>query len=390
MEWVEVEAKSVEAAVQAAVEELGLESAEEAEVEVLQEPQRGFLGMGGQGAIVRVKQAPPKRRRKRGGSGRGKGSSQRKPDGDSTQGGRAQSQRQGRAGQPKGGGDGRKSRPKATTSSSGGGKGGATKGRDNGRKDRNGGKDRKGHPDGGDQRPRRTPKENTVAQSDSSDRPPLDVQEQASVVRSFLEGLVSAFGLEGEVKVEVIDEDIIIADVSGEQTAALVGVKGSILQSVLDLLKIIVQRKTTHRARIRLDIAGYQSRRREALTIYATRLTEKVLSEGGEVMLEPMNPADRKVVHDAVAEIEGTRSWSEGEEPNRSVLIGLAPGVEPTRQGSGDDDGGEDRGEDTADTDADASTDQSESDDDGDIIDHEDSGEGEGDDGEDFEGDDLE
>jgi hypothetical protein len=63
-------------------------------------------------------------------------------------------------------------------------------------------------------------------------------------------------------------------------------------------------------------------------------LAEQVLDEGGELMLEPMNPADRKVVHDAVGEIEGVRSFSEGEEPRRSVVISLAPGVEP-RGGSG-------------------------------------------------------
>ena len=74
-------------------------------------------------------------------------------------------------------------------------------------------------------------------------------------------------------------------------------------------------------AKIRLDIAGYTERRREALRIYTTRLADKVKAEGGEVMLEPMNAADRKVVHDTVAEIDGVRSFSEGEEPRRSVVI---------------------------------------------------------------------
>jgi spoIIIJ-associated protein len=106
-------------------------------------------------------------------------------------------------------------------------------------------------------------------------------------------------------------------------------------------MKIVVQRKTHHRARIRLDIAGYSERRREALGIYSKRLSEQVLADGQEVMLEPMHPGDRKVVHDAVAEIEGVRSWSEGEEPHRSVILGLAPGFSPTGAGDlaeGDDD----------------------------------------------------
>ena len=118
-----------------------------------------------------------------------------------------------------------------------------------------------------------------------------------------------------------IEDDVIYADVAGEQTEALVGQKGAILQSVLELCRTIVQRKTQEGARIRLDIAGYTERRREALGIYARRLADKVLEEGGEIMLEPMNSADRKVVHDTVADIDGVRSYSEGEEPHRSVIV---------------------------------------------------------------------
>jgi len=148
----------------------------------------------------------------------------------------------------------------------------------------------------------------------------IPVEEQASEIEGFLTGLLESFGLEGEVTTR-IEDDVIYADVAGEQTEALVGQKGSILQSVLELCRTIVQRKTQEGARIRLDIAGYTERRREALGIYARRLAEKVLEEGGEIMLEPMNSADRKVVHDTVTDIEGVRSYSEGEEPHRSVIV---------------------------------------------------------------------
>ena len=147
-----------------------------------------------------------------------------------------------------------------------------------------------------------------------------DRSEQAAMVQEFLTGLLGAFGLEGEVKC-VVEDDIIIADVTGEQTEALVGEKGAIIQSVLELSRTIVQRKSQSGARIRLDIAGYGERRREALRIYTGRLVEKVLAEGGEIMLEPMNAADRKVVHDAAGEHDGVRTFSEGEEPKRSVVI---------------------------------------------------------------------
>jgi len=160
----------------------------------------------------------------------------------------------------------------------------------------------------------------------------IDAEGQAAVVAEFLNGLLDSFGLEGDVSTSV-DDDLIIADVAGEQTEALIGPKGSIMQAVGELTRTVVQRKTHRRARLRLDIGGYQERRREALRIYTRRLADQVLEDGGEIMLEPMNPADRKTVHDAVVGIEGVSSFSEGEEPNRSVVIALAPGVEPRSAG---------------------------------------------------------
>jgi spoIIIJ-associated protein len=177
----------------------------------------------------------------------------------------------------------------------------------------------------------------------------IDAEGQAAVVAEFLEGLLSSFGLEGDVTTSV-EEDLIIADVAGEQTEALIGPKGSIMQSVGELTRTVVQRKTHRRARLRLDVGGYQERRREALRIYTARLAEQVLDDGGEIMLEPMNPADRKTVHDAVVDIEGVSSFSEGEEPNRSVVIALAPGVEPrgtTEESTEDADDSPDAGDET-------------------------------------------
>lgn len=164
-----------------------------------------------------------------------------------------------------------------------------------------------------------------MTKRDDDDRVEISPGEQAAEIERFLTGLLGSFGLDGEVTTRV-EDDVIYAEVTGEQTEALVGAKGAILQAVLELCRTIVQRKTMSGARIRLDIAGYAERRREALRIYTRRLAEKVLTEGGEVMLEPMNAADRKVVHDTVAEIDGVRSYSEGEEPHRSVIVAYEEG----------------------------------------------------------------
>ena len=289
-EWVEVRGPSVEKAVEAALAELGLSSPDEADVEVMQEPQRGFLGLGGQDALVRVKR---KERSTRDGSGRSRrtrGGSGSRPSGgkpvEAAPRREAAAKSAGRELQGRNSTGRTSSRPAPTAAT----------------------------------RPaeRPKPKERPVREDD--DREETPVADQSADIRRFLEGLLSAFGLEGEVK-ERIEDGVIYIDVVGEQTEALVGPKGMIIQAVLELCRTIVQRKTMDGAKIRLDIAGYSERRREALRIYTNRLAEKIKAEGGEVMLEPMNAADRKVVHDTVAEIDGVRSFSEGEEPRRSVVI---------------------------------------------------------------------
>jgi spoIIIJ-associated protein len=152
------------------------------------------------------------------------------------------------------------------------------------------------------------------------DRPDITIEEQARIATQFLEGLVDAFGLEGTVTTK-IEDDVIVADVDGEQTEALVGVRGSVRSAIHELTRTVMQRYGHDTARLRLDIAGYAERRRQALTIYADRLIDQLMVEGGEVMLEPMSPADRKVIHDAAAARDGVNSYSEGESPRRYVVL---------------------------------------------------------------------
>lgn len=155
----------------------------------------------------------------------------------------------------------------------------------------------------------------------SDDRPEqAPIEEQAEVAAGFIRGLLVAFGLEGTVETR-IEDDVLYIEVEGAQTEALVGPKGSVMQSVHELTRTVVQRKTYGAPRMRLDIAGYRARRREALKIYTAKLAAQVIEEEGEIMLEPMNAADRKVVHDAVSDIDSVRSFSEGDEPRRAVVL---------------------------------------------------------------------
>lgn len=296
-EWVEVRAKSVDEAIEEGLKALGLESREGADIEILREPQRGFMGFGGEPALVRMKVKPKRRHRHRSRGGDGDRAESRQ-----SQGGGDRSQGQGRSGSRDGN---RRGRP------------------DSGRRESSGrqGQGRQGQARPQERQSRPPEARRSQSQRSPSETPsPSDVADQAEVVRGFLTGLVEAFGLEGEVNTRV-EGDIIYAEVTGDQTEALVGPKGVILDAVMELCRTMVHRHSQAGARLRLDIAGYAERRREALRIYARRLAEKVLAEGGEIMLEPMNPADRKVVHDTAADIDGVRSFSEGEDPERSVVL---------------------------------------------------------------------
>ncbi len=276
MEYVEVRGKSVEVAVEAALEELGIER-DRADIEVIQEPEKGFLGMGGRDAVVRVKaQAQQKRRRRR----------RRGGEGDERPKGPANSNRGGRDRQPP-----RQKQEKQPSNQA----------RSN--------SEPKKRRDDGAKTDRPAKEENQVS-----------IEEQTPVVESFLKGLVDAFGLEGSVEVTT-EEDVIVATVSGPQTEAMVGPRGSTIEAIHELTKTVLQRQTQASARVRLDIAGYGERRRQALAIYANQLIDQVLREGGEVMLEPMSAGDRKTIHDAVADRPGVRSYSEGEAPQRFVVI---------------------------------------------------------------------
>jgi len=147
--------------------------------------------------------------------------------------------------------------------------------------------------------------------------------EQGEIARGFLSGFLDAASAPGDISV-VVDEDdeIISIGVEGDSLGHLIGVRGATLQSLQELTRTVVQRKTGARnGRIIVDISSYRKKRREALERFTRQIAEDVISSGAALSLEPMNPADRKTVHDAANEIAGVETTSEGEEPRRRVVL---------------------------------------------------------------------
>jgi len=153
----------------------------------------------------------------------------------------------------------------------------------------------------------------------------MTLEEQGEIGRAFVAGLLTEFGMEGSVELRLLDEDTVEIAATGEDLGILVGPRGSTLAALQDVTRAVVQRQCPSRTdRILVDVAGYRERRSAALKRFSVQIAEEVLASGQEKALEAMSPADRKAVHDAVNEIDGVVTRSEGEDPNRHIVIAPA------------------------------------------------------------------
>jgi spoIIIJ-associated protein len=135
----------------------------------------------------------------------------------------------------------------------------------------------------------------------------------------FIEGLLDVMDVDGDATAEV-KEGRVYVSVEGSESAILIGHHGQTLDAIQELLRAAVQRQVRARVWVTLDVQGYRERRKQALRERARDMATRALDEG-EMELEPMNAFERKIIHDAIAEIDGVTSFSEGEEPYRRVVI---------------------------------------------------------------------
>jgi spoIIIJ-associated protein len=152
---------------------------------------------------------------------------------------------------------------------------------------------------------------------------PLDpavVEADTELAADFLEGLLDALDIDGDLTTWT-DELGGHVDLEGPDLADLVGSNGETLDALQELTRLAVLRQTHRRARVLLDVNGFRSRRRADLIAAATTAAQQVLQTREDHELRPMSPAERKIIHDAVAAIEGAVTESLGEEPNRRVII---------------------------------------------------------------------
>ncbi len=150
----------------------------------------------------------------------------------------------------------------------------------------------------------------------------VDLERQSEVAMQFVEGLLNEFGVRATVSAIRPDEDTVELQVNGEDLGILIGPKGLTLLAIQTLTRTAVFNQTGgSNGHINVDVGGYRSKRSDALVRFAQQVAGQVRESGKRAPLEPMPSPDRKVLHDAIAEIDGVHTISEGEEPNRRVVV---------------------------------------------------------------------
>ncbi len=144
--------------------------------------------------------------------------------------------------------------------------------------------------------------------------------EPSERVEALLEEIVDALDLEAEIAVEERPDEI-AARVDGEDLGLLIGRRGQTIDAVQLLCYRVAFRGRGERKRVSVDASGYRERRRETVERQADRAGDRALETGKEIELEPMTPTERKIVHDRLAERSGLETFSEGEEPERCVIV---------------------------------------------------------------------
>jgi spoIIIJ-associated protein len=338
VDWVEASGKSLPEAKEIVLDLLGV-AEDDAEFVILSEPKAGLFGrLRGEARVqarVRPVAPPPKRgRRQRPDRNRSGGDRSRSGGSSGGRGGSGRSQTDGGSNGSQSGGVESGSGENGATVPAGSdiGSDGALEGPNGSDSSGSGSRRKRGPRSGGagsggsdaGQSKQQTKQGSGRSTGDSEDtmEESLTLEQQGTAATEFVAGLVREFGLEADVNFVELDEDTVQVAAVGDDLGLLVGPRGATLSAVQDLTRTFVQRQSEVRTdRILVDVGGYREKRSAALRRFTEGIVGEVKSSGEERALEPMSPADRKVVHDTVNEIDGVETRSDGTEPSRYVVI---------------------------------------------------------------------
>lgn len=145
--------------------------------------------------------------------------------------------------------------------------------------------------------------------------------EEGEVAGDYLEQLLDILDFDGDIDLDVEGDRATVSIEGSDELNKLVGSEGAVLDAIQELTRLAVQQELGDRSRLMLDIAGWRAAKREALTEKGRVIAQQVLESGEPEEMEPMSPFERKIIHDAIAEIDGVSSDSTGVEPKRRVVV---------------------------------------------------------------------
>ncbi len=306
MEWVETTGRTVEEAKRAALEQLGVGEAD-AEFQVVSEPKIGLFGRLREEARVRARVQPRYPRSK--GERRDR---RRRPAADSDHGPATATSAS------------RQSTAPASTDDN-------THDAEPGPARSPGGNSQATGPSAGNRRRRRTSSSAPAATSEReganfSEVGTASIEEQVRLAEEFLKGLLTELGSSATVSSHDLADDVVELEIDGENLGTLIGPRGTTLLALQELTRTVLQHRVgSSECRVVVDVNGYRKRRQDALARFAQQVAAEVRESNTRRALEPMPPADRKVVHDAVNAVDGVTTTSEGEEPYRRVVLIPSP-----------------------------------------------------------------
>lgn len=145
--------------------------------------------------------------------------------------------------------------------------------------------------------------------------------DQADVAEDLLNGLLDILDMDGEASARIDEDESITVEIEGEDLALLIGRHGATLDALQELTRAAVQQATDARTRLIVDVGGYRERQQDVLERKARKVAADVRRTGRAVHMEPMSSFERRLVHTAVLEMDGVATTSEGEGPDRHVVI---------------------------------------------------------------------
>lgn len=145
--------------------------------------------------------------------------------------------------------------------------------------------------------------------------------QEGDVAGDYLERLLDLLDYDGDIDLDVEAGRALVSIDGGSDLEKLVGSRGQVLEALQELTRLAVQQSSGVRSRLMLDVSGWRAGRRDELSTLGKDTAKAVLETGEETRLRPMTPFERKIIHDAVASVDGVHSESEGEEPSRKVVV---------------------------------------------------------------------